>query len=320
MPGSGPSAQLLERCLGGDTGAVARLISRAEADAEEARPVLAEIYRRAGRAHIVGVTGAPGSGKSTLVGALVQQLRMGGVKVGVVAIDPSSPYSGGALLADRVRMANLAEDSGVFIRSMATRGVTGGMARGVLNAADILDVAGFGIVIIETVGVGQDEVEIAQASHTTVVVSPPGLGDALQALKAGLLEVADIHVVSKCDREDARRTRLDLEQMLERAAPRAERAGWTVPVIATSSLSGEGIARLADAIRGHRSATRRTAAGEARARRLAAFRLEKTAELLLLQRFQGAGRAAIAPLAERLAARESDPYSLAAELVRKLFG
>jgi len=318
MMGAVPSSQLLERCVCGDTGAVARLISRAEADAEEARPILAEIYRRAGNAHLVGITGAPGSGKSTLVEQLVQRLRATGVKVGVVAIDPSSPYSGGALLADRIRMPALADDPGVFIRSMATRGVIGGMARGALDAADILDVAGYGIVIIETVGVGQDEVEIAKASHTTVVVSPPGLGDELQALKAGLLEVADIHVVSKCDRADSRRTRIDLERMLSRVAPQAARSGWVVPLIGTSALTGEGVEQLAEAILGHRAATGESAEGEARALRVAAFRLEKTAELLLLERFSRAKLGTTAELAKRLAARQGDPYSLAAELVQRL--
>ena len=318
MTGSVPSSQLLERCLRGDTGAVARLISRAESDAEEFRPILAEIYRRAGRAHVVGITGAPGSGKSTLVEGLVPLLRANAVKVGILAVDPSSPYTGGALLADRARMASLADDPGVFIRSMATRGVTGGMAKGALDAADILDVAGYGTVIIETVGVGQDEVEIARASHTTVVVSPPGLGDELQALKAGLLEVADIHVVSKCDRADSRRTRVDLERMLSRAAPQTARSGWVVPVIGTSALTGEGVELLVEAILGHRAATRGTAEGEARTLRLAAFRLEKTAELLLLERFGRAKLGMTAELAKRLAAREGDPYALAAELVQRL--
>ena len=318
MTGAVPSSQLLERCLRGDTGAVARLISRAESDAEEVRPILAEIYRRAGHAHVVGITGAPGSGKSTIVARLVPLLRANAVKVGILAVDPSSPYTGGALLADRARMASLADDPGVFIRSMATRGVTGGMAKGALDAADILDVAGYGIVIIETVGVGQDEVEIARASHTTVVVSPPGLGDELQALKAGLLDVAVIHVVSKCDRADSRRTLVDLERMLARAAPQAARSGWMVPVIGTSALTGDGVEQLVEAILGHRAATTETAEGEARALRLAAFRLEKTAELLLLERFCRAKLGMTAELAKRLAAREGDPYALAAELVQRL--
>ncbi len=178
------------------------------------RPALSQIYRLAGAAHVIGITGVPGSGKSTLVGKLTEKIRATGKKVGVVAIDPSSPYSGGAILGDRIRMSDMANDPGVYIRSMATRGATGGMARAALDAVDILDVAGYDTVIIETVGVGQDEVEIVRASHTTVVVSAPGLGDEIQAIKAGILEIADIHVVSKCDRSDANRTMTDLKQML----------------------------------------------------------------------------------------------------------
>jgi len=209
-----PSLELLRQLTEGNPWALGRLISRAEAAVAEARPALAEVYRRAGRAHVIGLTGVPGSGKSTLVARLTASLRARGEKVGIVAIDPSSPYSGGAILGDRIRMTELANDPGVFIRSMATRGATGGMARAALDAVDLLDVAGFGTVILETVGVGQDEVEVAHASDTTVVVSAPGLGDEIQAIKAGVLEIADIHVVSKCDRDDALRTLTDLKQML----------------------------------------------------------------------------------------------------------
>jgi LAO/AO transport system kinase len=180
-----PSEALLPRVEAGEPAAIGRLISRAEAGVPEARETLARIYRSAGRAHVIGITGVPGSGKSTLVAKLGQMLREQGKKVGIVAVDPSSPFSGGSILGDRIRMTDLALDPGVYIRSMATRGAMGGMARAALDAVDILDVAGFGTIIIETVGVGQDEVEIARASHTTVVVSAPGLGDEIQAIKAG---------------------------------------------------------------------------------------------------------------------------------------
>lgn len=209
-----PSHVLLEQLRAGNPRALGRLISRAESGVAEARPALAEVYRSAGAAHIIGLTGVPGSGKSTLVAKLTAALRQRGEKVGIVAIDPSSPYSGGAILGDRIRMTELANDSGVFIRSMATRGATGGMARAALDAVDLMDVAGYRTIILETVGVGQDEVEVAHASDTTVVVSAPGLGDEIQAIKAGVLEIADIHVVSKCDRDDADRTLTDLKQML----------------------------------------------------------------------------------------------------------
>ena len=172
------------------------------------------MFRHAGRAHVVGITGVPGSGKSTLVAKLAAAIRASGRRVGIVAIDPSSPFSGGAILGDRIRMGDLGGDPGVFVRSMATRGALGGLARGTLEAVDVLDAAGYDIVIIETVGVGQDEVEVARAAHTTVVVSAPGLGDDIQAIKAGILEIADIHVVSKCDKPEADRRVAELKTML----------------------------------------------------------------------------------------------------------
>jgi len=314
------SDALLERVANGNIGAAARLISRAEAGIAEARPALAAAYRRAGRAHVVGITGVPGCGKSTLVGRLAHALRALGAKVAVVAIDPSSPYSGGAILGDRVRMTDLATDPGVFIRSMATRGATGGMARAALDAVDILDVAGFDYVIIETVGVGQDEVEIAKASQTTVVVSAPGLGDEIQAIKAGILEIADIHVVSKCDRPDANRTLTDLKQMLALGAADAAPATWRIPVVGTSAISGAGVPELVDCIRQHREVVPLSAC-EARARRIAIFRLEKTAENLLLERFQARLKMHEADRIESLAARSVDPYSTAIDLLnRTLYG
>jgi LAO/AO transport system kinase len=304
-----PSAELLPRVAAGEVFAVARMISRAEAGLEEARPTLGAIYRRAGRAHVVGITGVPGAGKSTLVATLVARLRAGGARVAVVAIDPSSPYSGGAILGDRIRMAEHALDEGVFIRSMATRGATGGMTHACLDVVDVLDVAGFDVVLIETVGVGQDEVEIAHASATTVVVSAPGLGDEVQALKAGILEIADVHVVSKCDRPDAARTLTDLRLMLKDQPPRD---GWRPPVLGLSALTGEGFDALVAALERHRSALDGPP-GEARRRAVAAFRLRKTAETLLVERFRAHGGPRDVAA---LAAREADPYAAATALVR----
>ncbi len=205
------SVELVAGVLDRDVRSIARLLSRAESGNDEAREALDTIFAKAGRAHVVGMTGVPGSGKSTLVAKLAKAVRASGRTIAIVAIDPSSPFSGGAILGDRIRMAELGGDRGVFVRSMATRGALGGLARGTLEAVDVLDAAGFDVVIIETVGVGQDEVEVARAAHTTVVVSPPGLGDDIQAIKAGILEIADIHVVSKCDRPDADRTIADLK-------------------------------------------------------------------------------------------------------------
>jgi LAO/AO transport system kinase len=308
------SSDLIERVQAGERAAVARLISRSEHGEAEARHALGKIYRLAGRSHVIGITGVPGSGKSTLVGKLTEKLRAKGGKIGVIAVDPSSPYSGGAILGDRIRMSELAGDSGVFIRSMATHGATGGMAHTTLDAVDILDVAGFDTIIIETVGVGQDEVEIVKASHTTVVVTPPGLGDEVQAIKAGVLEIADIHVVSKSDRSDANRAIVDLKHMLMLGMG-TEAPPWSVPVIGTSAVSGEGFDALADAIVHHRAFAVDSEAGRERRLAIAQFRLRKTAETMLLQRFAADLETGDGALVAKLMRRDSDPYSLAAEFL-----
>jgi LAO/AO transport system kinase len=310
------SSELAARIESGDTFAVARLISRAEAGIPEARAAIGEIYRKAGRAHIIGITGVLGSGKSTLVGKLVEKLRNKGVKVAIVAIDPSSPYSGGAILGDRIRMSHLALDPGVFIRSMATRGAVGGMAHAALDVVDILDVAGFDTVIVETVGVGQDEVEIAHASHTTVVVSAPGLGDEIQAIKAGILEIADIHVISKCDRSDSNRTLSDLKTMLKDQPPRS---GWRPPVVGVSSLEGKGLDELIAALERHRGVAN-GAGGEGRRKAIAAFRLGRTAETLAIEKFERLLKPNLAEASRRLAAREDDPYAVASRIVDEFMG
>ncbi|MDQ2858475.1 MAG: methylmalonyl Co-A mutase-associated GTPase MeaB [Candidatus Eremiobacteraeota bacterium] len=314
-----PSMDLVERVAKGQVAAIARMISRAEAGVPEAREALAEIYGRAGRAHVIGITGVPGSGKSTLVSTLTERLRAAGSKVGIIAIDPSSPYSGGSILGDRIRMTDLVNDPGVYIRSMATRGTMGGMARATMDAVDILDVGGFDIVIIETVGVGQDEVEIAKASDTTVVVSAPGLGDEIQAIKAGMLEIADIHVVSKCDRSDANRTLMDLKGMLTLGALTSAKPEWRVSVVGISSYTGVGFDELIAALEAHRTIAFNTETGRRRRVAIARFRLEKTAENLLLQRFAEASAPLALDFAQRLQRHEGDPYSLAQELVAASF-
>ena len=310
-----PSLELVERAAQGNIAATGRLLSRAEAGEDEVQAALAVCYRRAGRAHVIGITGVPGSGKSSLVAKLVGTWRSEKKRVAVVAIDPSSPYSGGSILGDRVRMQMHSLDPDVFIRSMATRGATGGLASATLAAADILDVAGFDLIIIETVGVGQDEVEIARASHTTVVVSAPGLGDDIQAIKAGILEIADIHVVSKCDRSDANRTISDLNNMLAMAAALAEAPLWPVPVIGTSAETGQGVLALAATIVKHRATCEDTGPGVARARAIAAYRTLKTAEELLRKRFAVARGARLEPLIAELTQRTLDPYACAAQLL-----
>jgi LAO/AO transport system kinase len=315
-----PSEELVQRAAEGLTAAIGRLISRAESGEPEARGALATIYQRAGRAHIIGITGVPGSGKSTLVAALAARLRKQGSKIAIVAVDPSSPYSGGAILGDRIRMSELANDAGVYIRSMATRGAMGGMARATLDAVDILELGGFDTIIIETVGVGQDEVEIARASHTTVVVSAPGLGDEIQAIKAGMLEIADIHVVSKYDRSDAQRTLADIKQMLTLGITTATHAQWRPPIIGISSHTGEGLDALVEAIGRHHQVAFQTESGRARQLAIATFRLQKTAETLLIEYFLKAATALTPALAERLRRRDGDPYTLASELLAAALG
>jgi LAO/AO transport system kinase len=297
------------------------MISLAEAARPEDRQALAAIYRLAGRAHVVGLTGVPGSGKSTLARGLVKAARKSGRTVGVVAIDPSSPFSGGAILGDRVRMSDLAGDDGVFIRSMATRGALGGLARASLEAIDVLDAAGFDIVFVETVGVGQDEVDIVQVAHTVVVVSAPGLGDEIQAIKAGVLEIADIHVVSKCDRPDANATITDLKGMLAlgvRTAGLGDK-GWPVPVLPTSAERGEGIEDLLKAIDGHGKHLKKSGILESRRRQIMEMRVLKTAEEIIRREFRSRpGK--LKGLLDRVIARKMDPHQAAKALLKAFDG
>ncbi|MEE9274112.1 MAG: methylmalonyl Co-A mutase-associated GTPase MeaB [bacterium] len=313
--GGASPRELVSEVLAGRTRGIARMMSRAEAGGEASRAAMAEIYLHTGRAHVVGLTGAPGGGKSTLARSLARLYREGGRKIGIIAIDPTSPFSGGAILGDRVRMADLAEDPGVFIRSMATRGALGGLARASLDAVDILDAAGFDVVLVETVGVGQDEVEIVQVAHTVAVVSPPGLGDEIQAIKAGILEIADIHAVSKCDRPDSARTISDLKGMLALGVSAGPAPAWEVPVVATSCEKNEGIDDLLSAIDGHLSHLQESDGMDRRRRRIIEMRVRKTAEDIVRGRFAGRSEGRLAELLERVMAREMDPYSAAVDLL-----
>lgn len=252
VPGS--STALLDAACGGDRRALARLISLIERGGEDARAVGRAAHPAAGGAHTVGITGAPGAGKSTLTNRLVTEIRAEHDKVAVLAIDPSSPFTGGAVLGDRVRMGEHTTDEGVFIRSMATRGHLGGLSLAAPEAVRVLDAVGYGWIVLETVGVGQVEVEVAGEADTTVVVVNPGWGDAVQAAKAGLMEVADIFVINKADRPGVADTRRDLEQMLDLSAhPGPGEASWRPPILATTAETGEGVAELWEVIGAHRA-------------------------------------------------------------------
>lgn len=308
--------QLLARARAGETRAIARLLTLAEACDAAFRAVLDEMFAAAGRAHVVGITGVPGSGKSTLVAALASCIRKSGRKVGIVAVDPSSPYSGGAILGDRIRMGALMDDPGVFVRSMATRGALGGLSPGTMEAVDVLDAAGYEIILIETVGVGQDEIDIAKAAHTTVVVSAPGLGDDVQAIKAGVLEIADIHVVSKCDRPDAARTLAELKAMLSLPGVAERRMSWSVPVLGTSSETNAGIDELAAAVESHWQSLHASNEIGARLSQINRRRLLKAAEELVRESFARQQEGRLGDLLGRLDERCTSPASAARELLK----
>jgi LAO/AO transport system kinase len=309
-----PSADLALRVCDGNLRAAARLSTRVDRGEQDCRPALAELYRHTGHAHVVGITGVPGCGKSTLVSQLARTLRADGRRVGIVAIDPSSPFSGCAVLGDRIRMSDLVEDPGVFIRSMATRGALGGRAKASLDAVDVLDAAGFDTILIETVGVGQDEVDIVQAAHTTVVVSAPGLGDDIQAIKAGVLEIADIHVVSKADRSDADRTVSELKSMLMMSMTSGEGV-WHTPVVATSAQDGTGLDELRDAIDRHRAHLVESGVLENKRSEIAASRMLKIAEGIVREDFRRQREADLADVLDRVSRRETDPHNGARELL-----
>lgn len=312
------STTLVAEVLAGKPSAIARLISRAETDSDEAGEALAEIHRHTGKAHIVGITGVPGSGKSTLIAQLCRRIRDGGRSVAVSAVDPTSPFSGGSILGDRVRMSDLNADPGVFIRSMATRGALGGLSRATMPSVEIFDAAGFDVVIIETVGVGQDEVDVVRSAHTTVVVSAPGLGDDIQAIKAGILEIADIHVVSKADKPEANRTITELKGMLTIGLQLSGKMDWTVPVIGTSAVSGEGVDELEQTIGRHMARMTETGELEARRRRMAEWRVLKTAEDILRDGFERDREGRIAAIADQVARLEMAPEEGARQLLAEI--
>ena len=298
---------LSERVLAGDPRAVARAISLIEDEAPAGAELVRRIFTRTGRAYLIGVTGPPGAGKSTLVDRMTAEIRKTGRTVGVVAVDPTSPYTGGAILGDRVRMQTHAGDSGVFIRSMATRGQLGGLARATGEAAMVLDAAGKDVVIIETVGVGQDEVDIVRTADVSIVTIVPGTGDEVQALKAGIMEIADVFVVNKADREGADRTVMSIEAML--SLHTFGEGEWRPPIMKTQATTGRGVPELLEMVERFRQHTAATQGSRRRAR--AEWRLR---ELLGHRFLQHVEKNVLKPgefesVLDRIASRETDPYS-----------
>jgi LAO/AO transport system kinase len=338
------AGSLAERVLSGDVRAAARLMRDLDDRLPEAESALRALFPRTGRAYVVGITGAPGAGKSTLTDRLIASYRRAGKTVGVVAIDPTSPFSGGAILGDRIRMQDHALDPGVFIRSLATRGHLGGLSRSTSDVVQVLDAMGKDLIVVETVGVGQDEIEVASFAHTVVVVAVPGLGDDVQAIKAGVLEIADVFAVNKADREGADRTIRDLQMMLELRrtagsrplldhdtahrftggggdAPPPPHGDWEPPIVRTVAVKDEGITDLAQAIEAHRAHLESSGARRTReaARARAAFVTVLRERLLAgaLERLE-AEMGRLDAVAQRIAAREADPYALADELAARL--
>lgn len=322
----------------GNPRAIARLITRVESSSAAAQTIIHALHAHTGQGHIVGITGSPGSGKSSLVNELAKSFRRDGRRVGIVAVDPTSPFTGGALLGDRVRMRDLSGDEGIFVRSMASRGSLGGLARATQAVVKVLDAAGYEIILVETVGAGQAEVDIARAAHTAVVLEAPGMGDDVQSIKAGILEIADILVVNKADQPGANRTVKSLEMMLHLALPApgdvrhhdaahrydgrrlvepsaADTAGWVVPVMRTTATTGAGVADLAGMIDRHRDYLRESGGWAARER----ARSQAEIERLLRDRFidEMAARvpsAARDELIRAVAERRLDPYTAAERL------
>lgn len=331
--------ELLEQVRQGQIRAIARLITRVENNPQIAEEAIQALYPFTGQAHIIGITGSPGAGKSTVVNALVKTLRQQDARVGIIAVDPSSPFTGGALLGDRVRMRDLSGDSGVFIRSMASRGSLGGLARGTASVIKVLDAAGYDFVLVETVGAGQAEVDIANAAHTTVVVEAPGMGDEIQSIKAGILEIADILVVNKADRPGADRTVRSLKMMLHlgpvggtrksgRISPTSSEksenngqtgaAGWNIPVLETIATEGTGMAELAKMLNRHMIHLRESGEWLQREKERSWREVEMLLQLRFMRQFQ-----ASVPLELRdslltaVAERKVDPYTAVNQLLSK---
>jgi LAO/AO transport system kinase len=304
--------ELVRRLIAGDRRALARVLSLVEADAPEGHEAVRLLYTRTGRAHTIGITGSAGTGKSTLTAALARAYRARGKTVGIVAVDPSSPFTHGALLGDRIRMQDLSSDPGVFVRSMASRDALGGLAPATADVVSVLDAAGKDIVIIETVGAGQDEVEVASAAMTTVVLLTPGAGDDVQAMKAGIMEIADVVVIHKSDLPNADQLLRQVASMVEGTA----RDGWRVPVLKASSAKGEGVDELVDTLERHRQWLVESGALERQRAAHARHQVLRLVRHRLLERVLASTEdRSLDEVVQRVAARRLDPHTAAEALI-----
>ncbi len=308
---------LVDRILARDLRAIARAISKIENDAADANEILKSLFAHTGKGVTIGITGAPGAGKSSLVDKLAMHYRAASKTVGIIAVDPSSPFSGGAILGDRIRMQTLANDPGVFIRSMATRGNLGGLARATVDAVAVLDAAGYDRTLVETVGVGQDEVEIVKTADVSVVVLVPGMGDDIQAIKAGIMEIGDIFVINKAERDGVERTERELISLLEMSA---RPDGWRPTIVRTVATQNKGIAEFVEAIENYTSFKKQHRASLERSAEVAETRI---IELLRERLLRKVLNEAIAPeklheLALEVASRQRDPYSIVEEIIGKV--
>ena len=310
---------LVERVCSGDVRALARAISLVENDAPEAVDVLSCCFPRTGRALRIGVTGSPGAGKSTLVDKLTRAYRGSETRVGIIAVDPSSPFTGGAILGDRIRIQERIGDDGLYVRSMATRGSLGGLARTTADVAQVIEASGKAVVLIETVGVGQDEVDIVRLANITIVILVPGMGDDVQTIKAGIMEIADIFVINKADREGADRVEKEIRAMQSLVGGHDS---WATPIVKTIATTGEGIDDLLGAIKQMKMWLATEGRLEARRKTYWRERIEEMVRLALLKEASAHGLSAeqFAEHAERVAAGQEDPYRLVPRLVAQVFG
>ncbi|RJS77090.1 methylmalonyl Co-A mutase-associated GTPase MeaB [Candidatus Bathyarchaeota archaeon] len=309
--------EIVKGVLAGNKRSIAKAITLIENNDPEAKKLLAHVYSHTGKAHIIGITGPGGSGKSTLIEKIVREYRRNGKKVGVIAVDPTSPFTGGAFLGDRIRMQELSTDEDVFIRSMATRNYLGGIARATKDAVKVLDASGKDVIIVETVGAGQSEVEIIKIADSVVVIHAPGLGDEIQAIKAGLMEIADIFVVNKADRENADKAVIDIQSMLQ--LNNKEKA-WKPPIIKTVALTGEGVTELIEKLEEHRKflekeKARKKSLSKAEAELVEAIKEQTANSIIEKLRKEGT----LEEVLQKIVKKEIDPVSAAEKLLKEKF-